>query len=88
MERLGAQVKWDQSSRTALIVWGDVRIMIDTRKETITGEQGETSARISPVAINQDKSSLWIPLRTLLESSGQTIVSVAANQQERRVKAQ
>ncbi|MNZ33048.1 Peptidoglycan-N-acetylglucosamine deacetylase [compost metagenome] len=88
MERLGAQVKWDQSSKTAAIAWGDVRIVIDTRSEKITGEQGETSARISPVAINHDKSSLWIPLRTLLESSGQTIVSVAANQQERRVKAQ
>ncbi|MNO66503.1 Peptidoglycan-N-acetylglucosamine deacetylase [compost metagenome] len=87
MERLGAQVKWDQSSKSAFIVWGDVRIVVDTRKETITSEQGATSTRISPVAINHDKSSLWIPLRTLLEISGQTIVSVAANQQERRVKA-
>ncbi|SDF97582.1 Peptidoglycan/xylan/chitin deacetylase, PgdA/CDA1 family [Fontibacillus panacisegetis] len=88
MERLGAQVKWDQSNRTAVIVWGDVRIIIDTKRETITGEQGESSARKGPVAINHDKSSLWIPLRTLLESSGQTIVSVAASQKERRVKAQ
>lgn len=87
MERLGAKVKWDPLNKTAIVIWGDVRVHVDTRKEMIQAVQGETTARLSPVNITRRSSSLWIPLRSLLESSGQTIVSVASDGQERRVKS-
>lgn len=87
MERLGATVKWNPLNKTAIVIWDDVRVHIDTRKETIQAVQGETTARLSPVNITRRSSSLWIPLRSLLESSGQTIVSVSSDGQERRVKS-
>ncbi|MNW54046.1 Peptidoglycan-N-acetylglucosamine deacetylase [compost metagenome] len=87
MERIGAEVKWEQSSGTAVIVWGDVRVTIDTRKETITSESGGTSTSISPVSITRSSASLWIPLRSLLESSGQTIRLVSKTQTEHRIQS-
>lgn len=87
MERLGAKVKWDPLNKAAIVIWDDVRVQVDTKKESIQTQQGETTAHLSPVNITRRSSSLWIPLRTLLESSGQTIVSVSTDGQERRVKA-
>ncbi|MNI61388.1 hypothetical protein D3C73_1166580 [compost metagenome] len=80
-------MKWEQSSGTAVIVWGDVRVTIDTRKETITSERGGTSTSISPVSITRSSASLWIPLRSLLESSGQTIRLVSKTQTEHRIQS-
>lgn len=87
MERLGAKVKWDALNKTAIVMWDDAQVRIDTRKETIQAMKGATMARLSPVDMTFRSSSLWIPLRSLLESSGQTIVSATSDSQERRVKS-
>lgn len=88
MERLGAQVSWDRANRSAIIAWGDSKIIVDTQQNTITSESewGTTSSTRS-IAITHKNGALWVPLRAILETTGHPIISASSTKDEQRVKA-
>ncbi|WP_230202457.1 polysaccharide deacetylase [Paenibacillus ihumii] len=87
MERLGAEVRWHEGERSAVVTWGDTRILVSLDDDLIVVEvQGEIAASYT-ASLDQKSGLLWLPLRTLLEATGHSIVSVSANPEERRVRA-
>ncbi|MFD3261374.1 polysaccharide deacetylase family protein [Paenibacillus lentus] len=87
MERLGAEVRWNDREQTAVISWRDTSITVNSAKETMIVEaEGGGIAEYS-VAIDRKNGLIWLPLRTLLEVAGHDILSVTSSSEERRVRA-
>lgn len=87
MERLGAEVRWNDKEQTAVISWRDARITIHSASNTLVVEApGETAVEYV-IDIDRKSGLIWLPLRTLLEVAGHDIVSVTSNSEERRVRA-
>ncbi|GAA0134558.1 hypothetical protein YSY43_13980 [Paenibacillus sp. YSY-4.3] len=87
MERLGAEVRWNERDKSAVVTWGDTRIIVSSADDTIVVEtQGEMTERYT-TTLEWRNGLIWLPLRTLLEVTGHDIMSVSANTQERRVRA-
>lgn len=87
LERLGANVAWDGEKRTALIQWGNVRVAADPRRGTmVSSEEGKAETTRKADFYTQN-GGLWVPLRTLLESTGHSIVSFDLGEERLRIKA-
>ncbi|MGN7764547.1 polysaccharide deacetylase family protein [Paenibacillus sp. 22594] len=87
VERLGGRVNWDSTSHSGKIVWNDRTIIADAARKqlTITGADGRQQIRGADVQMIG--SSLWVPLRGLLEAAGHAPLTTAVTVDERRVKA-
>ncbi|MNJ31876.1 Peptidoglycan-N-acetylglucosamine deacetylase [compost metagenome] len=87
MERLGAEVRWNDKDQTAVISWRDARITIHSASKTLAVEApGEAPVEYA-VDIDRKSGLMWLPLRTLLEVAGHDILTVTSNPEERRVRA-
>lgn len=87
IERLGGQVSWNAASRSGSIIWNGRHVSADAVKKrlTLTSDDGTTVYRQSNVVMIG--SSLWIPLRELLEATGHPLLEARVTGGERRVKA-
>ncbi|AZK48799.1 polysaccharide deacetylase [Paenibacillus lentus] len=87
MERLGAEVRWNDKEQTAVITWRDAKITIYSASKILIVEAlGEDPVEYA-VDIDRKSGLIWLPLRTLLEVAGHDIVSVTYSSEERRVRA-
>ncbi|MNJ47694.1 hypothetical protein D3C77_428590 [compost metagenome] len=87
MERLGAEVRWNNREQTAVVTWRDTVITINTTRDTIAVEAKGMAVAEYTVTMDRKNGLIWLPLRTLLEAAGHDILSVTSNQEERRVRA-
>lgn len=87
VERLGGQVSWDTATRSGKIVWNGRTVMADAehKRLTVTFADGRQQQRITDVQLIG--SSLWVPLRSLLEAVGHPVLTAGVTGEERRVKA-
>jgi len=87
MERLGAGVRWSESEKSAIIAWGESKMIVSSEDNTIIVKtRGKITARYD-TTLEWRNGLIWLPLRTLLEVTGHQIDSVTANTHERRVRA-
>ncbi|WP_246054349.1 polysaccharide deacetylase [Paenibacillus anaericanus] len=87
MERLGAKVSWNHKGRSAVISWGKATVTLDTEKNTLAVEVQGQLLEQNGVKLEVKNGSLWLPLRTLLETTGHDVVSVISGVEENRVQA-
>ncbi|WP_435923942.1 polysaccharide deacetylase family protein [Paenibacillus sp. DYY-L-2] len=88
LERLGARVAWDGESRTALIHWGDVRVAADPRRGTLASKAAGKPETVRQAHFYTQNGALWVSLRSLLESTGHSIVSFDMGEERQTIKAQ
>ncbi|MFC3750400.1 polysaccharide deacetylase family protein [Paenibacillus sp. GCM10012306] len=87
VERLGGQVKWDQTSRSGQVIWNGRTLTADVSRGELVfslpgGAQEKRAARVEIIG-----GSIWVPLRELLETAGHPLEAISATSGERRVKA-
>ncbi|WP_276203550.1 polysaccharide deacetylase [Paenibacillus fonticola] len=87
MERLGAEVRWNDKEQAAVVSWRDAIITIHTVEGTMRIEAKGSAAVESTVTLDRKNGLIWLPLRSLLEAAGHDVLSVTVNQDERRVRA-
>ncbi|HEY4391290.1 MAG TPA: polysaccharide deacetylase [Paenibacillus sp.] len=89
MERLGAKVTWDHPNRSAVVTWGDSKVIIDTIGNTIMSESdlGEGKSEAHSISLTSKNGAIWVPLRSILEATGHPILSTSSTTEERLVKA-
>ncbi|WMT43395.1 stalk domain-containing protein [Paenibacillus sp. D2_2] len=89
MERLGAKVTWDHPNRSAVVTWGDSKVIIDTLENTIMTESDLTGGKSDAhsISLTSKNGAIWVPLRSILEATGHPILSTSSTTEERLVKA-
>ncbi|UQZ37542.1 polysaccharide deacetylase [Paenibacillus sp. PK3_47] len=85
IERLGGQVGWDAASRSSRIVWNGLIITADADRKQLTLSQPAGGEKTAQSGVQLLGSSLWIPLRELLEATGHAPVEAKVTALERRV---
>lgn len=87
IERLGGRVGWDTASRSGSVWWNgrEVRADAGNQRLTLVSDDGTLITRKSDVELIG--SSLWLPLRDLLEEAGHPLLEVKVTAAERRIKA-
>lgn len=89
MERLGAKVNWDHPNRSAVITWGESKVIIDTLENVIVTESDlvDGNEKAQSISITRKDGAIWVPLRSILEATGHPILSTSSTTEERLVKA-
>lgn len=89
MERLGAKVNWDHPNRSAVITWGESKVIIDTLEKVIVTESDlvDGNEKVQSISITRKDGAIWVPLRSILEATGHPILSTSSTTEERLVKA-
>ncbi|WP_246317107.1 polysaccharide deacetylase [Paenibacillus agri] len=87
VERLGGQVRWDQTSRSGQVIWNGRTVTADVSGGELAvslpgGAQEKRAARVEIIG-----GAIWVPLRELLETAGHPLKAISATSEERRVKA-
>lgn len=85
IERLGGQVGWDAAGRYSRILWNGRIITADVDKKLLTLNLPAGGAQTQGSGVELLGSSLWIPLRELLEITGHAPTKVAVTAEERRI---
>ncbi|WP_239004710.1 polysaccharide deacetylase [Paenibacillus tepidiphilus] len=97
IERLGGDVSWDAATRSGRVVWNGRSLTADAQNRRFTatlkagtGKEGfrkEGAGEVRAADIRLIGSTLWVPLRELLEMSGHPLRQAGVTAEERRVKA-
>ncbi|WP_228745380.1 polysaccharide deacetylase [Paenibacillus sp. S150] len=87
VERLGGQVSWDAASRSAGIVWNGRTVEADTLRKQLIVTDADGRQQIRSADVQIIGSSVWVPLRAVLEAVGHPPLTAAVNAEERRVTA-
>jgi peptidoglycan/xylan/chitin deacetylase (PgdA/CDA1 family) len=86
IERLGGKVSWDAASRSSVIVWNRCVLTADADKKLLTRSGPAEGLQTRDSGVQLLGSSLWIPLRELLEAAGHPPVNAAVTAEERRIR--
>ncbi|MHA6534274.1 polysaccharide deacetylase family protein [Paenibacillus sp. BAC0078] len=87
VERLGGQVSWDTATRSGKIVWNGRTVMADAEHKRLTVTFADGRQQQRNTGVQMIGSSLWVPLRSLLEAVGHPVLTAGVTGEERRVKA-
>ncbi len=87
IERLGGRVGWDTVSRSGSVYWNGREVNADAANKRLTLTSGDGTLITRNSDIELIGSSLWLPLRDLLEEAGHPLLEVRVTEEERRVKA-
>ncbi|WP_334076090.1 polysaccharide deacetylase [Paenibacillus sp. A14] len=89
MERLGAEVSWNERTRSAVIRWGDVTLRVNAKADTLARDGVGVAGKplVYETRFSPKNGSLWVSLKPLLELTGHPIASVSMRETSVRVKA-
>lgn len=87
MERLGAEVRWNEKTRSAIIRWGDVSVSVNAEAETLARAGVNGKPLVHETRFSRKNGALWVSLRPLLDLTGHPIASVSRKETAVRVKA-
>lgn len=87
IERLGGQISWDAASRSGRMIWNGRSVTADAglgelRMNLPSGAKVTRAAGVQMIG-----SSLWVPLRELLDVTGHPPLGISVTGDERRVQA-
>ncbi|WP_405106819.1 polysaccharide deacetylase [Paenibacillus sp. FSL K6-1217] len=87
VERLGGRVGWNAATRSAAVSWNGHSMKLDSQRQEIGIHRPDGTAEYRGTPVQLRGSSLWVPLRTLLEAAGHPGAEAVVNAEERRVTA-
>lgn len=87
VERLGGRVGWDVATRSAAVSWNGRSMTLDSQRQEVGIHWPDGTAEYKAAQVQLQGSSLWVPLRMLLEAAGHPGAEAFVNAEERRVTA-
>lgn len=87
VERLGGAVGWNAAERSGTVLWNGRSLTLDSVRQEIGIRGQDGKARLIPASVQLIDSSLWVPLRALLEAAGHPPVEATVHADVRIVKA-
>ncbi|WP_246188210.1 polysaccharide deacetylase [Paenibacillus tengchongensis] len=86
IERLSGEVGWDAAARRGRVVWNSRSFTADAQKQRFAAALPQGTEEIHQADIRLIGSSLWVPLRELLEMGGHPLRQAGVTAEERRVR--
>ncbi|WP_238656119.1 polysaccharide deacetylase [Paenibacillus piscarius] len=87
VERLGGAVGWNAEERSGTVLWNGRSLTLDSVRQEISIRSQDGKAELIPASVQLIDSSLWVPLRALLEAAGHPPVEATVHADVRIVKA-